>query len=54
MQLGCNLGQIILFRFGGLGELGGWLEKVKIKLHLTQLVVEVEVRVDLGKNVTLI
>ena len=28
--------------------MGGWLEKVKIKLNSTQIVVEVEVRVELG------
>ena len=28
--------------------MGGWLEKVKIKLNSTQDVVEVEVRVELG------
>ena len=27
---------------------GGWLEKVKIKLNSPQVVVEVEVRVELG------
>ena len=27
---------------------GAWLEKVKIKLNSTQVVVEVEVRVELG------
>ena len=26
----------------------GWLEKVKIKLNSTQVIVEVEVRVELG------
>ena len=30
--------------------MGGWLEKVKIKLISTQVVVEVEVRVELGKK----
>ena len=35
---------IILF------QSGGWLEKVKIKLNSTQVVVEVEVRIELGKK----
>ena len=30
--------------------MGGWLEKVNLKLNSTQVVVEVEVRVELGKN----
>ena len=30
--------------------MGGWLEKVKLKLNSTQIVVEVEVRVELGKS----
>ena len=29
---------------------GGWLEKVEIKLNSTQVVVEVEVKVELGKR----
>ena len=29
---------------------GGWLEKVKIELNSIQVVVEVEVRVELGKS----
>ena len=32
----------------------GWLEKVKIKLKSTQVIVEVEVRVGLGKIIKLI
>ena len=41
------LPRIILFRSGGTGGwVGGWLEKVKIKLNSTQVVVEV--RVELG------
>ena len=30
--------------------MGGWLEKVKLKLNSIQVVVEVEVRVELGKS----
>ena len=30
--------------------MSGWLEKVKLKLNSTQVTVEVEVRVELGKN----
>ena len=33
-----------------MGGLGGWLEKVNIKLNSTQVVVEVEFRVELVKN----
>ena len=32
--------------------MGGWLEKVKIKLNSTQFVVEVEVRVELGNSLS--
>ena len=32
--------------------MGGWLEKVKIKLNLTQVVVEVEVRFEHGQSVS--
>ena len=35
---------------GQVGRVGGWLEKVKIKLNSTQIVVEVEVRGELGNN----
>ena len=35
-------------KFYFFGRVGGWLEKVKLKLNSTQLVVEVEVRVELG------
>ena len=38
------------FSVGQVGWVGGWLEKVKIKLNSTQIVVEVEVRVELGNN----
>ena len=38
------------FLVGRVGWVGGWLEKVKIKLNSTQIVVEVEVRVELGNN----
>ena len=38
--------------FGRVGWGGwvGWLEKVKIKLNSTQVVVEIEVRVELGNT----
>ena len=35
-----------------MGGWGGWLAKVKIRLNSTQVVVEVEVRVELG-NISL-
>ena len=38
------------FLVGRVGWVGGWLEKVKIKLNSTQIVVKVEVRVELGNN----
>ena len=40
--------RILLFR------LGGWVEKVKIKLNSSPVVVEVEVRVKLGNKCTLL
>ena len=42
-----------LYFFGQLGEVGGWVEKVKLKLNSTQVVVEVEARDELGKNISL-
>ena len=44
------LAQNYTFSVGWVGWVGGWLEKVKLKLNSTQVVVEVEVRVELGKN----
>ena len=38
------------FPVGWVERVGGWLEKVKLKLNSTQVVVEVEVRVELGKK----
>ena len=40
-----------LYFFGQVDGVDGWLEKVKIKLNSTQVAVEVEVRVEFGKNV---
>ena len=39
--------------FGRVGGVGGWSEKVKLKLNSTQVVVEVEARDELGKNISL-
>ena len=56
MRLGLRLGLRLMLGLGGrywgwtyfFGRVGGWLKKEKLKLNSTQVVVEVEVRVELG------
>ena len=45
-----NLGSFLTFSSGLFGWGGGWLEKSDVKLISTQVVVEVEVWVELGKK----